>query len=276
MRLDATRSTQVLWQDAARWVYQKTRVLGARLGASADKAEADSELLLCYVDMFSLNRVKLAKISRLLDDLDSPTIQVVKNTTKLLDEAIYPPRIGGLRTIEQENKRSEEHFSKLRGTAIADLLNERISNGLPNARKYAFGALTHMGDGRAQAHILNALKDSEPSVRVEAIDCCSYVREDSAVPTLIKLLSDESDDVVWSAAHALGRLRAFDSIPKLLELTRSENHIYRESAVSALGYIKDKSTLPILRDALKDKHRSVRKAAKFALGNYDMERRKDA
>lgn len=226
--------------------------------------------------MFPLNRLKIAKLSRLLDDLDSPTSQVSTNAAKLLDETIYPRRREGLRTIEQENKVSEEHFSQLRGTAIADLLTERISNGLPNARKYALGALTHMGDSRARPHILAALKDPEPSVRVEATNCCSYVRDGNAIPSLIDLLTDESDDVITSAAYSLGYLRALDAIPSLLELATSEYPRHRESAVSALGYIKDPAALPIVRAALKDKHRSVRKAAKLALANYDLKRREDA
>jgi HEAT repeat protein len=225
--------------------------------------------------MFSLNCVKLARLSRLLDDLDSLSPRVSKNAIKLLDEDLYP-KLRGRFTTETWNKAWEEHSSQIRGTEIAELLNERISNGHPNARKYALSALTHIGDSRARPHILTALKDPEPSVRVGAINCCSHLRENRGIPSLIELLSDESDDVVTSAAYALGRLRAFDAIPKLLELATRKNPHYRASAISALGCIKDHDTLPLLRAALRDRHRSVRKSAKLALATFDLERRKKA
>lgn len=127
---------------------------------------------------------QVAKVSKLLADLDSPSQRTAESSSRQLDEALYP-QLRGLYTIDQHDKASEAHFSRVRGTAVADLLVETVANGLPKARSYALSVLTHMGDERALQLVYAALEDAEPSIRVTATGCCWILGDSGTVPVEI-------------------------------------------------------------------------------------------
>jgi len=220
-------------------------------------------------------------VANLLSAVGSSSPQKAKVASQQLDAVIFPNYRRGkpkptIITIEQARRIDEEHFERIRGTPVVDLLVGALSNTSPATRCYAVGALACIGDDRTLPHLLASLNDPDSNVRAKAASFCTMFKDQCATGPLIHALFDTSDEVVRSAARSLGDLRALDALPRLVELAASDNWTFRKSAVTSLGDIASRSTLPLVRNALKDKHRAVRKAAKSALANYDIIRRKKA
>jgi HEAT repeat protein len=123
---------------------------------------------------------------------------------------------------------------------------------------------------RAVPALIEALEDSEPSVRGNAAFALGCIRESAiaAVPRLIEALQrDKSSCVRQHAAEALGYLGAGnrDAISALIAATKDEDGDVRGEAGLALAMAGEQSALPIVIKLLEDPEQWARQRAAEAL-----------
>lgn len=121
------------------------------------------------------------------------------------------------------------------------------------------------------------LEDPEGVVRSMAAQALGQLKSSWAVPQLIQALSDTDRSVREAAALALGAIGDPHAVRALSEiLARDESAMVRSSAADSLGEIGDQAARDPLVDALNDKRLLVRRSAVLAIirtgGERDAER----
>jgi HEAT repeat protein len=104
---------------------------------------------------------------------------------------------------------------------FAELIDTMLNSPDDFDRGDAAKALGQMGDERVVAPLVQALRDSEDTVRWEAARALSMIGE-PAVESLLKLLSDSDSDVRGRAAHALGDIRDTRALAELEHMVRED------------------------------------------------------
>ncbi|HFE64868.1 MAG TPA: alpha/beta fold hydrolase, partial [Caldithrix sp.] len=113
-------------------------------------------------------------------------------------------------------------------------------------------ALGNIWNKRAVMPLINAINDSDQSVRSAAIYSLGNIKDKRAVEPLIVAINDSSQSVRERAIEALGKLgdkRAFEPIIAVID---DENEYVRDEAVMALGKFKDQRLIEALVSRLKD------------------------
>jgi hypothetical protein len=131
----------------------------------------------------------------------------------------------------------------------------------------AFAAEEPKGIGESAVEaLIEALKDENDKVRMQAATALGEIRSPHAIGPLIAALKDKNSDVRKMAASALGKIGNPAVQPLIAVLQKHENPNVREMAAGALGMIKDPRSVRPLMGALKDDNSDVRSEAAAALG----------
>lgn len=137
----------------------------------------------------------------------------------------------------------------------------------PPAQNKAALALGEIGDPRAVGPLIQALKDENDFVRLEAAEALGKIKDARAVKPLTQALKDEYEWVRFRATVALGKIgsKAEEAVPALAKALKDEYDFVREEAAEALGEIGDARAVEPLTKALKDEEEEVQEAAQEAL-----------
>jgi HEAT repeat protein len=134
------------------------------------------------------------------------------------------------------------------------------------ARRNAAWTLGALDDTRAEAALIEAVRDREAAVREQAAWALGALDDSQAVPALIAALRDSDARVRKQAAWALGAIDDARAVESLMSALSDESADVREQAAWALGVVGDSRALNGLIGALKDTHAGVRRQAAWAIG----------
>jgi HEAT repeat protein len=182
--------------------------------------------------------------------------------------------------------------------AVPDLIRVlQDPRGDAGVRVAAASALGAIGDGRAMAPLLAALKDGNvyiraeaekslallkaspasretatllrdpaPRVRAEAAQKLGDARDPEVTSKLIGALNDDENAVRQAAIRSLSRHREPRSVRQLVAALDSPSFQTRQGAVTALGLMGDAGNAPAVLKRLKDPNGGVRAETVQALG----------
>lgn len=153
--------------------------------------------------------------------------------------------------------------------AAAPLIGRLMDTKAPrHARWHAIWALDALDGGVAgRAAILAAVRDRDPTVRMQAIRQLGTRAAAGAVPSLIPALADSNPAVRFRSATALGRIGARAGIPALHEALRDRDLFARFAAFTALRRIgeRDAGAWPAIARGLRHVDPAIRTGTLFAL-----------
>ncbi len=128
----------------------------------------------------------------------------------------------------------------------------------------------HQSDSAAIPHLIDALDDPHPEVRVAAARALIWMEPENsrnATPRLIRMLKEEKNaqgrDI---AATALGITGSTQAAPALIQALADRNAMVRHQVIEALSRLKYHDAAPAVHRLLTDKDDSVRKSAADFLG----------
>ena len=94
-----------------------------------------------------------------------------------------------------------ESFVAMGGTAVPSLI-DALDHPDNTLRSYAARSLGNIGDHRAEAALLRALKDKHPAVRGDAANALRMMEVSSALPVLKELAGNDPNEFVRAASEA--------------------------------------------------------------------------
>jgi HEAT repeat protein/beta-lactamase regulating signal transducer with metallopeptidase domain len=154
------------------------------------------------------------------------------------------------------------------GSALSALI-ETLSDANGNVRVAAVQSLGSLGDPRAIAALVKALKDdSDARVREAAAHALGEIDDNRAVPGLLDALKTEkAPKVREQIVHALGEIGDASAVAGIAAVVKDPSVEVRRAAVHALGELEDPSAIPALISLVKDEDVEVRQQVANALGN---------
>jgi HEAT repeat protein len=223
-----------------------------------------------------------------LQALRPDTEAVLNELTPLLDDKNLDARLAGIRLLAEFGPSAVPRLTALLKDPEVAVWREASSTleKLPapvkvlfpalvplltdenvTARQNAVNILWRCGP-QAVPHLLKALQDKAPTVRLAAVRSLDKVTADTKeiFPALVQALEDEHPAVRGSAAATLGRFGT-PALPHLRLALKDKDFAVRQYAVLALGQVQSapKEVLPLLEQARKDENAKVRQSAAFAL-----------
>jgi HEAT repeat protein len=120
----------------------------------------------------------------------------------------------------------------------------------------------------ALPNFLEALKDNNPRVRVDAAKGLGKIGDISSVGPLVEALKDEDFVVRWVTADSLGAIGDPSVVEPLISLLKDNDKFVRLHAASALCNIGDPRAIEPFISSLKDEDNNVRKKLAEGLGNF--------
>ena len=119
--------------------------------------------------------------------------------------------------------------------------------------------------------LLEALKNPEYDVRLNAVETLGKLNSEIAIQGLLEALNDSDFNICVEAATALSDLGHEAAIPKLLEALKDPDSGIRNRSVKALGNLESEAAISGLLEALKDPNPDVRSNAAEILGKSGRE-----
>ena len=151
------------------------------------------------------------------------------------------------------------------GEAAVDPLLADLTHETSFHRRAAAEALRELNDPRKIAPLLEALKDSDPTVRVSTIHSLGSVASEHVMAEILKLFRDRDPHVRLAAAQVMARRN--DSPPAhFMCLLEDKSFEVRLAAVQFLGRIRNPQVAELLLPLLSDTDVDVRQATAAALG----------
>lgn len=203
--------------------------------------------------------IRLAAI-RFLGELGPPAVPKLVSLLKDAEPAVWREASSTLEKLPAPEK-------VLFPALLPLLTDERVT-----ARQNAVNILWRCGP-QAVPHLLEALKDKAPTVRLAAVRSLDKVTADSKVvfPALVQALEDEHPAVRGSAASTLGRFGTA-ALPSLSLALKDKDFGVRAYAVLALSQLASspKEVLPLLEAAQKDENAKVREAVAVSLKSFGL------
>lgn len=155
--------------------------------------------------------------------------------------------------------------------AVEPLLALLAGDENASMRGNAARALGRLGDSRANAQLVLALRDLAPDVRQQAVCALQALGDLSAAPAIAALLQDPDGNVRYFATTALGKLGAADVITPLMARLREDGDQVDPTVSAALARIGAPAREPLLA-ALRDERATVRARAAAALMTFNGQR----
>lgn len=137
-----------------------------------------------------------------------------------------------------------ESLGRLGDPSAAARLAGHANEEDPAIRAAAVAALGRLGGDEARDCVIAALRDPIGAVRVAA--AAAEVLGPAAVPPLLEALRDEDKDVRLQAAATLGRLHDDRALESLVAALTDESTAVRTEAARALGMLGDHARGPML------------------------------
>ncbi len=130
-------------------------------------------------------------------------------------------------------------------------------------------------DERIIKHLICALKDNDPDIRLEASNSL-YNFGPIIVDELISLLNEDNLNLRLNLIELLGEIGDNKAIESILPFLNDENIFVRIAAVRSLGGFDDEQIIEPLLANLNDKSYMLRNAIVEVLGSFNNEKAKDA
>lgn len=153
---------------------------------------------------------------------------------------------------------------------VKDLESEDRNIRLSTVRK-----LGKSRDERIIKHLICALKDNDPDIRLEASNSL-YNFGPIIVDELISLLNEDNLNLRLNLIELLGEIGDNKAIESILPFLNDENIFVRIAAVRSLGGFDDEQIIEPLIANLNDKSYMLRNAIVEVLGSFNNEKAKDA
>ena len=190
-----------------------------------------------------------------------------KRTAVKIVVDIGKPVIEPLVLLLEDDDEEVRHFA---ARTLAEMGDPRAAAFLVRALKEGSNLVTadtlvKLGPPAVEA-LAGALKDSDENVRWSCALALGEIRDKRAVEALVGALKDNSSRVRWVVVESLGKIDDKKATSALTEVLGDEDKYVREFAAKALGKIGDKSAIKALNDALGDSIWQVRWSVAHALG----------
>ena len=150
------------------------------------------------------------------------------------------------------------------------VLAEKINSKNKEARWEALSYIEeHYDNPIAAALLINALKDSDPEIRLKAVQ---ILADNNKIEPLIPILANDDDWLVRAEAlKAVYEAKKKKALPYLKIALQDKEPSVREEAVSYISKIKTRDTMPVLISAMNDSNRDVKRKAINALASFGLE-----
>lgn len=208
----------LLWEDESR----------ALLNQLLDLSQYDSSLTVRAAAAGALGRFVLAGELGKLADEDNARLQRIL-------AGIWMNRGGDV----EWRRRALESLSNCGAAMVPGAIAEAWHSDDDLLRTSAVYAMGRSCDRRWDETVLEALEDSEPSLRHEAIRASGELEIEEALPLLCELLHEDDDETRAAAIYALGEIggkRAQQVLEELAEAAlASEDEALLEAVEDALG-----------------------------------------
>jgi HEAT repeat protein len=253
-----------------------------------------------YIADLARGDISPTGVQNLLDALEAPGEENLRSIALVLGWLRRPGVDQALTRLMGRTDLRNEIIESLvqHGQDTVDLLISQLDSEDLEARRSAVVALGRIGDAKATAPLLIALRDealtieianalarigdstagdallalignSDPSIRQAAVNALNSLALPSMEKRIIPLLNDPDPNVRESAAKIAGYFGYAESAGGLIELCRDPHEQVRCAAVEHLPYLENKRVLDVLSRAIKEETPKVRAAAARALGNLE-------
>ena len=165
-------------------------------------------------------------------------------------------------------KRAIKGLTPLHGDAVRTALINALAETDASVRQAAADALAAQADAAAVPALLKAMNDPESSVRASAAHALGVLKAPEAVNPLIAMLSDTDVDAAVASANALAELHdpaALDKLISIVSDTATPAPLY-DAAANALAKMQNPRAVPILVKLLGSPKENIRWASADALG----------
>ncbi len=214
--------------------------------------------------LVELQTERIESLSRVLEKLYLKTLDDPKNQN---DSAAFIEALTQC-DLASVKKRAIKGLTPLRGPAVRTALINALAETDASVRQAAADALGAQGDASVAPALLKAMNDPESSVRAAAAHALGVLKAKDAVNELIAMLSDTNVEAAVAAANALAELAdpaALDKLISVVTATDTPAPLY-DAAANALAKIHDPRAVPILVKLLGSPKENVRWASADALG----------
>ncbi len=138
-------------------------------------------------------------------------------------------------------------LAKLGGGKARGFLLRQLQEGNRVAKRRVAKALAHMPDADVVQALIQALRNRDPDVRINAAQALAESREPSAVTPLLSLLKDLHEEVRREAAVVVATLPGDEILEPLLRLLGDKKRSVQHQAVQVLGERREaKATTALL------------------------------
>jgi HEAT repeat protein len=165
-------------------------------------------------------------------------------------------------------KRAIKGLTPLRGEPVRTALINALAETDASVRQAAADALAAQADAAAVPALLKAANDPESSVRAAAAHALGVLKAREAVTPLIAMLSDADVEAAVAAANALAELADLAALDKLISIvsdSATPAPLY-DAAANALAKMQNPRAVPILIKLLGSPKENIRWASADALG----------
>jgi HEAT repeat protein len=165
----------------------------------------------------------------------------------------------------QLRKLAIDYLEKVDPSVASPLLQETLSDRIPDVRARAVLALVKLKDPGISPLLRKYLKDSSPKVKIAALRGIFQFREGVDLNILLQLMSDESPWVRRKMATLLGWTPIEGVLPILVELSKDPDGKVRKAALFSLIALYPEESEEQLIKAMADPDSHLRKWAKKTL-----------
>ena len=113
-------------------------------------------------------------------------------------------------------------------------------------------------------YLIDALKDENKNVRLNAAKILAFIGDSKAIHPLIEALEDNNKLVRREVSTAISRMGA-EAVDPLIKILNNSDWRVKGAAAWSLGNMKDKKALPYLKELLDDENGFVRTGAQNAI-----------
>nr|WP_319373145.1 HEAT repeat domain-containing protein [uncultured Methanobacterium sp.] len=199
---------------------------------------------------------------------DANGLKTIKVLGEIGDQRAVKPLVNLILQEGFWNKRGKTAFNalkKLKCSKITLFFIEALKDSNENVRLNASEALGRIKDPKAVEPLLEALKDSEIDFQLKVIEALGEIGDKKAVPCLIKFLKNGKWYIQRDAAEALGKIGDKKAAKPLVETLQKPNTDSLDEVMDALGKIGDLNTVEPIMDYLKGKDNEFKKIMMWTL-----------
>jgi HEAT repeat protein len=156
---------------------------------------------------------------------------------------------------------------------VESLINTYKDKNTPAVgRRVAVFNLGQTKDPKVIPTLIDALRDEEFQVRLNAVSALGNFQDKRAIDALLIALSDDDENIRVRAASTLGKCQDERAIEALIDALKDEEFRVKMSVVSALGNFQDQRAIEGLITAFNDTDIRIRLNALSRLGNFQDQR----